>query len=132
MRVYATPEDLSAYPGGDTVPTGSVDLLLRAASGAVDTLMRGGVYDTDPAGLPTDPDVVQAFKDATCLIAIEAQAAGITAAGGTSEWSQVGIGNVSLAGRTAREGTVTVDGLPIPVLAAQALKGVYRLCVWVI
>lgn len=130
-RIYATAADLPAYEGGDTVPADQADVLLRLASGVVDRLATGRRYDTDAAGMPTDPDIVQAFKDATCLIAIEAHATGLTTPGASSEWGQVGIGNVTLGGRTMREGVQLIDGIPVPPLAVQALMGTGRVEVWV-
>jgi len=125
MRQYATAADLAAYPGGDTIPTADADARLRTASRVVDECLKGVVYDTDPTTLlPTDADVAQAMNDATCAIAVEAQATGAGTAGATQQWSSVGIGNVSLAGGKTAEGTAVVLGYPVPADAVVALRSI--------
>lgn len=131
MRQYADAATLAAYPGGNTIPPEDADALLRTASRVVDTALVGVVYDTDPdTGLPTDPDVAQAMSDATCAIAVEAQATGALSAGATSEWDQVRIGNVSLGSRKDAEGTLTVLGVPVPAAAIIALRSIGATQVW--
>ena len=117
MRLYADAAALAAYPSGDTVPAESVDVALRVASHTVDRLLVGRVYDTDTAGLPTDADVAQALSDAVCAIAVEATATGVLSAGGTERWDSVGIGSVSLSGRTTAPGALSVAGVPVPPVA---------------
>lgn len=125
MRQYATAAQLAAYPGGDTIAPGDADARLRAASRVVDDCLTGVVYDTDPVTLlPTDPDVAQAMADATCAIAVEAQAAGLNTAGATQQWDQVRIGNVSLGGRKDTTDTPVVSGYPIPTDAVAALRSI--------
>ena len=128
-RVYADAAALAAYPGGDAVTEG-VDLLLRHASHIVDTLLLGVVYDVDAATeLPTDPDVAQSMEDATCAIAVEANAAGILEAGNTREWGSVSIGSVSLSDPQDGDDSPTVMGVPIPSAARIALASIGRLTV---
>lgn len=125
MRQYATTAELAAYPGGDAVPAGIADTVLVAASAVVDSLLTGVVYDVDPDTLlPTDVDVATVLRDAVCSIAAEAQATGALSSGATSEWQSVGIGNVSLSGRTTAEGATVVNGLPVPALTLLALRAV--------
>lgn len=125
MRQYATAADLAAWPGGDTIPAADADARLRTASRVVDQCLTGVVYNTDPVTLlPTDTDVAKALSDAACAIAVEAQATGAWAAGGTQEYSSVTIGNVSLTGRASAPGTPVVLGLPVPVDAVIALQSV--------
>lgn len=126
-RVYATAADFTAYTGG-TAPE-NVDALLRVASGVVDVLLTGIVYDTDAAGMPTNADVAQAMADATCAIAAEADAAGTLEAGSTQQWDSVGIGSVSLSGRGTSAETLTVHGIPVPGPALLALRSVGPLVV---
>lgn len=130
-RVYATDVDLAAYPGGEDVDAGTVDTLLRMASRVVDHLLRGRVYDVDVDGLPTDQDVIDALKDATCAIALEASATGVLAAGSSEAWQSVGIGSVSLSGRTLSEGATIVAGVPVPTAALLTLADVGTLTVWI-
>lgn len=40
--------------------------LIRRASQLVAVATRHAAYDTTPAGLPSDPDVADAMRDATC------------------------------------------------------------------
>lgn len=131
MRQYADSTALAAYPGGDTVPAEDAEALLRTASRAVDKLLTGILYDTDSDGLPTDTDVAQALEDATCAIAVEAQATGALAAGASRQWDSVKIGNVALGNPRAAADAVVVHGLPIPAAALVALTSVGPLGVWV-
>lgn len=124
MRLYATPEQLAAAPGGSTVPEADAPGLLRTASRMVDRLLVGRVYATDTAGMPTDPDVLQALVDATCAIAVELEATGATTPGASLDWDSVAIGSVSLSGRHSTEGSLTVLGLPVPAAAVVALADV--------
>lgn len=124
MRVYADAAALAAYPGGDTVPAGSVDVLLRAASRVVDTILVARKYDVDTDGLPTGVDDAQALSDAVCAIAVEAQATGALSAGSSQQWSSVSIGNVSLSGKVSGADAPVVLGMPVPPAAVNALSGV--------
>lgn len=127
MRLYATTAD--AWPSN---PPANADLLLRTASRTVDRLLTGRAYDTDPAtGLPTDTDVAQALQDATVAVALELAATGTMDAGSTTQYDAVGIGNVSLSGRSAADGTVTVAGIPVPAAAIAALADVGPMAVYV-
>lgn len=130
-RVYATPADLAAYPGGADVPPGEADTLLRIASRVVDRLLTGRVYDVDLDGKPTEVDALAALKDATCGVALEAHATGVLAAGSTEQWQSVGIGSVSLSGRTVAQDAMIVAGIPVPPAALLALADVGVLTVWV-
>ena len=64
MLVYATAEDLTTWTG--TAAPDNAAQLLRSASGMVRHATRAALYDTTPAGLPSDPDVADAMRDATC------------------------------------------------------------------
>jgi hypothetical protein len=124
MRMYATAEQLAAYPGGSDVPAEDVDVLLRTASRMVDEALLGRMYDVDAEGYPAGTDERQATTDAACAIATELHAIGYNAAGGTQTWGSVGIGSVSLSDPRAAEGTVLVMGLPVPHAAVVALRSV--------
>lgn len=123
MRLYADSAAYAAYTG-EAAPA-NVDVLLRTASRVVDVLLVGRAYDTDPdTQLPTDPDEAQAMSDATCAIAQEADSTGVLTAGGSQEWDAVGIGSVSLSGRKAKAGTVSVNGIAVPPVALVHLSDV--------
>lgn len=69
-RTYATPQDYTKYAEEDW--DGDPEVLnkrLRSASIEVEKLTRLSVYDTDDDGYPTDPDITEAFAEATCAIA---------------------------------------------------------------
>lgn len=63
--VYATPQELAAWLGLDEPPVGASQAL-RDASLIIDEQLSGAVYDTDTDGMPTDPWVIDAIRDATC------------------------------------------------------------------
>ena len=71
MRVYATPGDYDevAEEPCDTADTATLEKRLRSASIEVEKLTRRAVYETDDDGFPTDPDISDAFTEATCAIA---------------------------------------------------------------
>ena len=71
MRVYATPGDYDevAEEPWDTADTATLEKRLRSASIEVEKLTRRAVYETDDDGFPTDPDISDAFTEATCAIA---------------------------------------------------------------
>ncbi|KKI18715.1 MULTISPECIES: hypothetical protein [unclassified Leucobacter] len=68
-RVYATKEQLEVYLEGEPVPDGAARLL-RSASRDVDDMLLTAVYAVDAAGMPTDPGVAEALREATCLQAM--------------------------------------------------------------
>lgn len=71
MRAYAAPADYAAAPWDGTATAGELQL----ASLVVDAALGGAVYVVDAAGLPTDPQVAEALRDATCAVLKAAQAA---------------------------------------------------------
>lgn len=69
MRVYATEADYNAV--AEEAWTGDAGVLtkrLRAASVEVEKLTRRSRYDVDEDGFATDPDIADAFTEATCAI----------------------------------------------------------------
>lgn len=63
MLIYATADDLTAWT---TAAPDNVDPLLRMASGMVRHQTRAARYYVDPAGKPSDLDILHAMRDATC------------------------------------------------------------------
>ncbi|MGW7197224.1 hypothetical protein [Streptomyces chryseus] len=96
-RVYATPEQLTAWTG-QPAPT-DADRLLARASEDVDDALLAAIYDTDAQGMPTEPDVVQALADATCAQVEYQQETGDSGTGAAGQWDNVKIGPVALSGR---------------------------------
>lgn len=104
---YATVADLEAWMPAGSVP-GDADRLLRRASELLDDEVLAR-YSVDPDGLPTDPDVAGAMRDAAC-----AQ---------VEYWATVGEDHdiEGLAGTGVSVGHLRVDRLP-PVLAPRARR----------
>ncbi|MFF4177650.1 MULTISPECIES: hypothetical protein [unclassified Streptomyces] len=96
-RVYATPEQLSAWTGQPAPP--DAERLLARASEDVEDALTAAIYDTDDAGMPTDPVVVQALADATCAQVEYVAAQGGDDTGAAGQWDSVSIGPVSMSGR---------------------------------
>lgn len=71
LRTYATISDynLVAEEAWPTADTALLTKRLRSASIEVEKLTRRSWYETDEDGFPTDPDVSDAFTEATCAIA---------------------------------------------------------------
>lgn len=62
MLIYATPADLAEWSGRPAPDNAAA--LLRIASMLVTRKTRSAVYDVQPSGLPKEPDVTAAFRDA--------------------------------------------------------------------
>jgi hypothetical protein len=92
VLVYATTADLVADPWNVSPMPANVDRLLVRASQMVRGATKTALYDTDDAGMPTGPDVLAGFRDATC-----AQ---------VSAWVTAGIVDPSTASATSSSGVV--------------------------
>ncbi len=105
QRVYATVADYEDFTDGDHEEE-SVDVVnakLRRASTMIDGLTRYARYDVDEDGYPTDADVADAFKRATCAqMAWWDDTDDITGAG--SQDGTVSIGSVSIGARGRSSG----------------------------
>jgi hypothetical protein len=77
--VYATPDDYRQYlqMADDAAAPANLGVLLQAASLAVREYTSVTVYKIDPSGMPTDPLILTAFRDATCAHAATLDALGI-------------------------------------------------------
>ena len=64
LVAYATPDDLASWTGRD--PPDGAERLLRSASMLIRRDTAAAFYLADARGLPTDPLVSAAFRDATC------------------------------------------------------------------
>ncbi|MEU3917113.1 hypothetical protein [Streptomyces sp. NPDC029004] len=96
-RVYATPEQLTAWTG-QPAPT-DADRLLARASEDIDDALLTAVYRTDVLGVPTDTKVIQALADAACAQVEYQLATGDDGTGAAGRWGSVAIGPVSLGNR---------------------------------
>lgn len=101
MLVYAAPDDLM---DGWLVEVPEEPVAVRAikfASALVRRTTALDHYEVDPAGAPTDPDVIEAMRDATCAHAAMWIEAGINPAAGT-------VGReIGIASQSADGGSVT-------------------------
>lgn len=74
--VYATTEDLATYCADETPPASIGARQLRDASRRVDAMLLTAVYRVDSEGVPLDPTVIEALKEATCAQALHRDAYG--------------------------------------------------------
>lgn len=116
-RVYATTTQL-ANTLRKAPPLDAVQQM-ENASRALDDALRTAVYDTDDAGLPTDPDVAAAFAEAVCYI-VEWWGETGDPIGAMGGWDSVSAGPVSLSGGSGAAGTPIAAG-SLPPRAAAAL-----------
>jgi hypothetical protein len=102
-RVYATVPEYEAFTG-TTAPANAARLLARA-SRLVSAATKAAIYDTDPAGYPSDSDVRKAFRDATCAQAEEwakrDAAAGDASDPAASPWTSISAGSLSFSRQSA-------------------------------
>ncbi|QMV84091.1 hypothetical protein HW450_06760 [Corynebacterium hindlerae] len=97
MRIFCTREKLAEFVS--EIPD-DADVLLQLASLLAARETRAALYDTDPAGMPTDPDVIDAMAEA---VAVQVR-----------EWVQSGVDPV--AGYLGTKGEVassSIDGASV-------------------
>ena len=107
QRQYATTAEFSVWDGATeyTVPS---DSLLRRASGVIDGLTRHSKFASDVDGYPTDIDVSDVFRDATCAqVAFWDENGDPTGAG--SQDGSFSIGSVSIGARGRSAGSGAPD-----------------------
>ncbi|MGC0205229.1 hypothetical protein [Streptomyces levis] len=117
-RVYATPEQLTAWTGKPA--PGDADRLLARASEDVDDALVSAVYRTDALGMPSDPAVLQALADATCAQVEYQQATGDDGTGAAGRWASVSLGPVSLGDR--RDNPTAAGDVDLAPRAYRALR----------
>ena len=105
MLVYAVPDDLADHMA--EVPD-DAEVLIRYASTLVRSATRFDVYDVTPAGMPDDPWVIDAFRDATCVQAAMWAQNGVDPAAGAAGVDG-GVESSSIAGGTVKYDTSHVD-----------------------
>ncbi|WP_068059385.1 hypothetical protein [Nocardia xishanensis] len=107
MLTYAVPDDLAdGWIIGDLPDDATANVLIRYASQLVRKATRLDLYEVDPAGLPTEPDVIEAMRDATCVHVAMWHTAGINPAGGA-------VGReVAIKSQTADGGSTTYMDAP--------------------
>ncbi|WP_445396444.1 hypothetical protein ACSMX9_22595 [Streptomyces sp. LE64] len=97
-RIYATPEQYTAW-SGDTTPPPDIHRQLARASEDVEDALLTAVYAVDALGMPTDPDVLTALADAVCAQVEYQEASGDDGTGAGGRWGSVSIGSVALSDR---------------------------------
>ncbi|GAB3224132.1 hypothetical protein GCM10027447_12440 [Glycomyces halotolerans] len=125
--VYATPQEYADWlhpesaPGAEDPPAGA-ERALRAASARVRKLTRTACYETDENGLPTDSDVLAAFRDATCAQADYSKAIKDQYSRGTAgQWGSLKLGSASMT-RGQSPGGVTEKPSPYSWEAYEILQ----------
>ncbi|MFF9262000.1 head-tail connector protein [Streptomyces longwoodensis] len=101
-RVYATPADLTAWTG-KAAPADAERQLARASED-VDSALLTAVYRTDADGMPTDPDVTAALRDAVCALVEYRAETGDSGTGARDQWDSVSLGPASMSGRRTTGG----------------------------
>lgn len=119
MLLYAAQEDIAgAWGSGDIPDSDALDGALRAASLRVRHATRAARYDVGTDGKPSDPDVVEAFRDATvaqCLLWLRN---GITPGAALQQPARQ-VASKSMGGRAT---TFTTDDPAVTAARAQAAK----------
>lgn len=116
MLLYATTADVTAWIGEDpdVDPTG----MIRKASILVGQACRNDLYDVDGAGKPSDPDLVEAMRDAVCAQVDYWVAAGVNPAQGSA-----GLGRVKTE-MTVDGATVKYDTTGVVAAAQEAAASI--------
>jgi hypothetical protein len=110
-RRYASTGDYGNYTG-DRAPEDLDRRLLVRSSRRVDAALIGAVYAIDEHGMPTDEDIREALRDATCAQAQFSYARGDkTGTGVVTQWGSVKIGDVALANPNVGSGGGPVKGV---------------------
>ncbi|MFG2650960.1 hypothetical protein [Streptomyces sp. NPDC048436] len=117
-RVYATPEQLTAWTGAPA--PADAERLLARASEDVDDALHTALYATDDAGMPTDPALAAALGEAVCAQVEYRLATGDDGTGAAGRWDSVSIGPVALSGR--KDGPQAGDDVDLGPRAHRALK----------
>ncbi|MFI5974801.1 hypothetical protein [Streptomyces sp. NPDC051452] len=88
---YATVAEFTEFLDPDPVPANAARLLDRAST-RLDQLLMGAVYKTDDDGLPLDPALAAAFREAVCIQAQYIDSLG-DETGAMANVSQMHLGN---------------------------------------
>lgn len=97
MRAYATPADLNRPPwNAEADETEALTVIMRATP-LLEHLTKTARYATDVDGYPTDPTIIEAFKDAACAQALYFLETGdIT--GAAARFNSLSLGSFSASG----------------------------------
>lgn len=106
MLTYAEPDDLMDGWMAEPPETAKAVTAIRYASILVRRYTACDLYEVDPAGAPTEPDIIEAFRDATCAQAAMWLQAGIDASAGSAGQA------IAVKSQTADGGSVTYGDAP--------------------
>lgn len=95
-RVYATAEQLADYTG-QPAPADAVQQLTRASRFLDAHALNVCLYDTDDAGMPTAPEVLDALREAVCVQLQWWDDVGDSTGAMGAGWGAVALGPVSLS-----------------------------------
>ncbi len=124
QRVYATLADFEDFTDGDHADESEdvTNAKLRRASSVIDGLTRRSVYDIDDDGYPTDADVADAFKDATCAqMAWWDENDDVTGAASQEGATSIGSVSIGATGRSTGHGAPAAAASRIAPEAVQIL-----------
>jgi hypothetical protein len=131
-KTYATLTDLANFTGYE--PEASAGRLLVKATARIDTMLIGARYGVDDDGLPTDPDVAAALRDAVCAqVAWWGEQGDTTGSGTAADWGEVTIGRVKLSRNTSGSGFDTqttarrISAESVEILRVAGLIPIYPL-----
>lgn len=66
MLVFAQPDDVVKWAGYEFDDDVKLEPLIRRASSMVQRAVRAARFEVTPAGMPEDPEVMDALRDAVC------------------------------------------------------------------
>lgn len=96
-RVYANNVDLAGAPWRLSLDENTAEDYLLIASQCVEEATRTAVYDVDEQGAPTEPRVIEAFRDATCALAAWFDETG-DPSGASARFNSMSLGSFSISG----------------------------------
>ncbi|QIK82990.1 hypothetical protein [Sanguibacter sp. HDW7] len=106
MRTYATLADVNGSPWRLGLSAEAAEDLIALASADVERLTMTAVYEVDTDGLPTDPVVRAALRDATCATVAWLDETGDTS-GAAARYNSLSLGSFSVSGGGVGSGTNT-------------------------
>lgn len=132
MLVFATSADVEKWTGMPAVE--GADRLIKKASGMVQQAVRRARFDVEPSGLPADPDVADALRDAVCAQVEYWDGAEVTKADTTARISNTGLDGASMGFDTATAAATaahTADSLCDEAWTILDNEGLTRGAVWI-
>lgn len=127
MRIYATETDFESWAAASEAYEGRPEKLkakLRSASLVVERMTASAHYRTDEDGYPVDPNVAEAFMEATCYQAAHS-ATHFDGPSSISAYTSVSLGPLSLgeSSNAASQAVARESEEAWAVLSAAGLTG---------